>query len=89
MWHGGKWGEVSPTFDQFSGMKNEKMGKSQKEKGRKIGHMRERKKGKKGKEKFSRLSDGRSSMVRELKSVHVKRATHGYQNLGVLSNSKS
>ena len=34
---------------------------------------------------FSRRSNSRSSTVRELKSVHVTRATHVYQNQGVSS----
>ena len=44
---------------------------------------RERKK----KKSFSRRSDGRSSMVREEKSIHALRATRGYQNLRVSSDS--
>ena len=70
-------------------MEGKKKEESQKEKGRKIGHRRERGgKGMKGKGKFSQRSDGRSSTIRELKSVHATRATHVYQNLGVSSNSK-
>ena len=45
-------------------------------------------KGKKGKGKFSFFFNGRSSMVREIKSVHAIRATIRYQNQGVSSNSK-
>ena len=49
---------------------------------------RGRKKGEKKKKKsFSRCFDGRSLMVREEKSIHASRATHGYQNLEVSSNS--
>ena len=72
----------------MEGKREEKGGKTKKKKARKIGQRRERKKGKKGKGKFSRHSNGRSSTVRELKLVHVMRATRGYQNRGVLSNSK-
>ena len=53
MWHGGKWGKVSPTFDQFGGMKMEKMGKSQKEKGGEKSDIGEKGKwGRKGKGNF-------------------------------------
>ena len=38
--------------------------------------------------RFSWRSDGRISMVQELKLVNATRATCGYQNLGVSSNSK-
>ena len=38
--------------------------------------------------RFSWRSDGRISMVQELKLVNARRATCGYQNLGVSSNSK-
>ena len=48
---------------------------------------RKRKKGK-GKGKFSRRSEGRSLTVRKLKLVHATRVMRGYQNQGVLSNSK-
>ena len=47
---------------------------------------REREKNKK-KKRFSRHSDCQSSTVREEKSIHTSRATCGYQNLGVFSNS--
>ena len=50
--------------------------------------------GEKGEEKgrkengiFSRRSDSRSSTIREEKSINASRATRGYQNLGVSSNS--
>ena len=36
---------------------------------------------------FTRRSDSQSSMIREEKSIHASRATSGYQNLGVSSNS--
>ena len=52
---------------------------------------RERKrgrKGKRGKERFSRRFDGRSSTIQELMSVHATRATCGYQSQEVSSNSK-
>ena len=45
------------------------------------------KNGEKKKRSFSRHSDYRSSTVREEKSIHKSRATCGYQNLGVSSNS--
>ena len=41
----------------------------------------------KHKGRFSRRFNGWSSMVREEKSIHTSRATRGYQNLGVSSNS--
>ena len=59
MWHRGKWREVSPTFDQFGGMKKGEKGEKPKRKSwRKIGQMRERKKEKKRKRKFPPHSDG-------------------------------
>ena len=60
-----------------------------KKKGEEKGNEGERgRKGKKGKGIFSHRSDGRSSTVRELKSVHAMKATRGYQNQGFSSNSK-
>ena len=83
MWgHGGKWGEVSPTFDQISEKESNRK-KKRKKKGKKMGERRE-----KEKERIFRCFDSRSSTVRELKSVHTMRATHGYQNQRVSSNSK-
>ena len=41
---------------------------------------------KKGKRRFSQCSDGRSSIVRELKLVHATRATCGYRNPNFSSN---
>ena len=71
------------------------MRKAKKKKGRKIGQREKEKKrrrrgrkGEKRKGRFSWRSDGRISMVRELKLIHATRATHRYQNLGVSSNSK-
>ena len=53
MWHGGKWGEVSPTFDQFDGMKKGENGENPKIKGREKSNRGEkRKRGRKEKEKF-------------------------------------
>ena len=49
---------------------------------------REKKEGRKENGVFSRRSNGRTSTVQELKSIHVTRATREYQNLGVSSNSK-
>ena len=63
--------------------------KEEKPKWKKNQAMRERKsyrrgeekgKGREGKRRFSHCSDGRSSIVRELKLVHATRATHGYRN---------
>ena len=51
---------------------------------------RERERERDGREKkrrFSWRSDGRSSTVREEKSIHASLAMRGYQNLGVSSNS--
>ena len=47
----------------------------------------ERESGKKKKLRFSRCSDDRSSTIREEKSIYASRATRGYQNLRVSSNS--
>ena len=44
-----------------------------------------KKKGREGKRRFSRCSDGRSLIVRELKLVHKTRATYGYRNPNFLS----
>ena len=49
---------------------------------------KKKKGGEKKKGRFSRRCDGRISTVRELKSIHATMVTHGYQNLGVSSNSK-
>ena len=63
--------------------------KEKKKKGEDKGNGGDRgRKGKKGKGKFSFCSNGRSWMVQEIKSVHARRATRGYQNQGVSSNSK-
>ena len=35
-----------------------------------------------------RLSDGRNWSEQEAKLIHASRATRGYQNIGVSSNSK-
>ena len=58
----------------------------EREKGRK--RIERGRKGEKRKGGFSRRSNGRIPTVQELKSVHTTRATRGYQNLGVSSNSK-
>ena len=75
--------------------RKKKKRKAKRKKGRKIGQRREGKKleirgrkGEKRKGRFSRRFDGRISTVRELKSIHGTRATRGYHNLGVSSNSK-
>ena len=67
----------------------DKKGERRKEKKkRKKNRQRERgRKGEKRKGEFSRHSNGRSLTVREEKSIHASKATRGYQNLGVLSNS--
>ena len=41
-------------------------------------HGEKKEKGREGKRRFSRCSDGRSSIVRDLKLVHTMRATCGY-----------
>ena len=41
--------------------------------------------GREGKRRFSQCSDDRISIVRELKLVHVTRATRGYRNLNISS----
>ena len=75
--------------------KRKKKRKDKKKKGRKIGQREKektwekRKKGGKRKGRFSWRSDGRISTVRELKSIQATRATRGYQNVGVSSNSKT
>ena len=48
-------------------------------------HVREKGKWRKGKRRFSQCSDGRTSIVRELKLVHATRAMGGYQNLSFSS----
>ena len=48
---------------------------------------RERKKERERKWRFSHLFDGRNSTVREENLIHALRATRGYKNLGVSSNS--
>ena len=66
--------------------KEKKMGKTKSEKKSGRGeknqavHGREKGKGRERKRRFSRCSDGRSSIVRELKLVHATRAAHGYRN---------
>ena len=49
---------------------------------------REKGKEREGKRRFSRCSDGRSSIVRELKYVHATRATCRYQNPNFRRSSK-
>ena len=79
--------------------KEKKMRKNKKEKGEESREGRKRRKnrknmgdkgkrGKKEKEKIFHCSDGQSSTVQELKSVHAKRAMRGNQNQRVSSNSK-
>ena len=64
--------------------KGKREGKQTREKKKKSD--REREKGERNKGgRFSLHSDGRSSMVREEKSIHATRATREYQNLRVLS----
>ena len=73
-----------------AGMRIKKREKEKKkeEKERRKTYREEEEMRKKGRGRFSQCFDGRISTVRELKSIHTTRATHGYQNLGVSSNSK-
>ena len=48
---------------------------------------RERERGERKKMRFSRCSDGRSSTIREEKSIHASRTMRRYQNIGVSSSS--
>ena len=72
------------------GEKEKKKGKRERkqtrEKKKKSNREREKVERNKG-GRFSRYSDGRSSTVREEKSIHSTRATREYQNLRVSSNS--
>ena len=83
-------GDFPYFWDQFGGKEKRKEGRRKiryKRKRRKNGEEEGRKE-EKGRKRFSQRSDDRSLTVLELKSVHEMRATRGYQNQGVSSNSK-
>ena len=84
---GGKWWEVSPTLIN-SGMRIKRENEEKKRETKRGRKRIERERNGEKKKRFSRHSDGRISTVQELNSIHTTRATRGYQNLGVLSNSK-